>query len=53
MMVTFARGLYTPFMCWYFYTYPSMLYLADVPNSVIVAFFVAHEVCLACIIAVF
>ncbi|EFA78114.1 hypothetical protein PPL_08762 [Heterostelium album PN500] len=43
LAITFARGLYTPFLCWYFYTYPIVLYFAGYPYSFIIAFFVAHE----------
>eukprot|EP00698_Gefionella_okellyi_P007312 TRINITY_DN1781_c0_g1_i1.p1 TRINITY_DN1781_c0_g1~~TRINITY_DN1781_c0_g1_i1.p1 ORF type:complete len:843 (+),score=132.48 TRINITY_DN1781_c0_g1_i1:36-2564(+) len=42
--VAFARGLYTPFMCWYFYAFGLVCYLSEIPSLVTVVFFVLHEV---------
>ncbi|GAM29288.1 hypothetical protein SAMD00019534_124640 [Acytostelium subglobosum LB1] len=44
LAITFARGLYTPFLCWYFYTFPIVLYLANYPYVHIILFWIAHEV---------
>jgi alpha-1,3-mannosyltransferase len=41
--VALARGLYTPFMCWYFYLFPAVCLMAGMPASYTLAFFVAHE----------
>ncbi|KAM9963543.1 hypothetical protein ACTFIW_006776 [Dictyostelium discoideum] len=42
--VVWARGLYTPFMCWYFYTLPIILYFAKFSYTFIVLFWLAHEI---------
>eukprot|EP00818_Percolomonas_sp_WS_P000911 CAMPEP_0117448628 /NCGR_PEP_ID=MMETSP0759-20121206/7505_1 /TAXON_ID=63605 /ORGANISM="Percolomonas cosmopolitus, Strain WS" /LENGTH=980 /DNA_ID=CAMNT_0005241033 /DNA_START=20 /DNA_END=2963 /DNA_ORIENTATION=+ len=42
--ICFARGFYTPFLCWYLYTLPLMMYLSGTPSTLIVAFFSVHEV---------
>ncbi|KAF2069590.1 hypothetical protein CYY_009094 [Polysphondylium violaceum] len=44
LAVVFARGLYSPFLCWYFYTFPIILYFADFPFTYIIIYWVAHEV---------
>eukprot|EP01133_Synstelium_polycarpum_P007395 gene7395-8643_t len=44
LAITFARGLYTPFLCWYFYTFPIILYMAGLPFTYITVYWVAHEV---------
>jgi hypothetical protein len=39
----FARGLYTPFLCWFLYTLPALMHTADMPYSALVGVFVVFE----------
>ncbi|EGC34695.1 hypothetical protein DICPUDRAFT_153070 [Dictyostelium purpureum] len=42
--IVWARGLYTPFMCWYFYTLPIILYFSEFSNTFIILYWISHEV---------
>jgi alpha-1,3-mannosyltransferase len=43
LFVGFARGLYTPFMCWYFYSFPVVAYCSGIPLTYVTAFWALHE----------
>lgn len=43
IFITFARGLYTPFLCWYLYSLPILVYLSDMPISFVLISFLVNE----------
>jgi hypothetical protein len=43
ILVALGRGLYTPFMCWYFYTFPIVEYFAGIPYTYLFGIWGIHE----------
>ncbi|EGG17411.1 hypothetical protein DFA_08406 [Cavenderia fasciculata] len=41
--IIFARGLYSPFLCWYFYTLPIITHMIGMPYLYTILLFIIHE----------